>query len=120
MGGRPKALRLLAFGLIAGVASGLLGVGGGILLVPLLAAAGFEQHRAHATSLAAIVPIALAGTATFASQASVSWPAAAALAAGAVVGAPLGARAMAATGARGLRLAFGLVTAAVGLAMVLA
>lgn len=120
MRAEPAVSRLLASGLAAGAASGLLGVGGGIVLVPLLVAAGFEQHRAHATSLAAIVPIALAGAATFASQASVSWIAAAALAAGAACGAPLGARAMAATGARGLRLAFGLVIVAVGLAMVLA
>src|SRR5688500_6857675 len=47
----------IAIGLVAGIASGLLGVGGGIVMVPLLATfAGFAQHRAHATSLAPIVP----------------------------------------------------------------
>ena len=44
---------------MAGVVGGGLGVGGGIILVPLLVAVGFDQHRAHATSLAAIVLIAV-------------------------------------------------------------
>jgi uncharacterized membrane protein YfcA len=88
-------------------------------MVPMLAVIGFEQHRAHATSLAAIVPIALAGAAAYASSARVSWAVAAALAAGAVAGAPLGARLMAATAAARLRIAFGVVVAAVGLTMVL-
>ncbi|MQB00924.1 MAG: TSUP family transporter [Actinobacteria bacterium] len=59
--------KVLAIGLVAGLASGLLGVGGGIVMVPLLTAfVGLDQHRAHATSLAAIVPIAAVGALTFA------------------------------------------------------
>jgi uncharacterized protein len=50
-------------GLTGGVAAGLLGVGGGILFVPALAIVLDEpQIRAEATSLLAIVPVALVGT----------------------------------------------------------
>ena len=48
--------------LIAGVMSGLFGVGGGILFVPMLVALGLGQVEAAATSLLAIVPTAAVGT----------------------------------------------------------
>ena len=52
----------LAIGFAAGVAAGMLGVGGGILFVPgLVLAFGLGQVEAEATSLAAIVPVALVG-----------------------------------------------------------
>ena len=51
----------LSLGLVAGVLSGLFGVGGGILFVPLLVALGLGQVEASATSLLAIVPTAGAG-----------------------------------------------------------
>lgn len=46
----------LALGLAAGVLSGMLGVGGGILFVPALVGLGLGQVEAAATSLLAIVP----------------------------------------------------------------
>lgn len=50
-------------GVVAGVASGLLGIGGGILFVPALTILlGLHQVQAEATSLLAIVPVALVGT----------------------------------------------------------
>jgi uncharacterized protein len=55
---------LLALGLVAGMASGLLGVGGGILFVPALVLFAHQsQLAATATSLVAIVLVALVGTA---------------------------------------------------------
>jgi uncharacterized membrane protein YfcA len=53
---------VLAIGFVAGMASGLLGVGGGALFVPALVLfLGLSQLDAQATSLLAIVPVALAG-----------------------------------------------------------
>lgn len=52
----------IAIGFAAGVASGMLGVGGGILFVPGLAfLLGLSQLSAESTSLLAIVPVALVG-----------------------------------------------------------
>ena len=56
-------LTLVVFGVGVGVASGLLGVGGGTLVVPFLTlAAGLSQHAAEATSLLVILPTALVGS----------------------------------------------------------
>jgi uncharacterized protein len=53
----------VVIGLAAGVIAGLLGVGGGVLFVPgLVFFLGLDQHHAEATSLLAIVPVALVGT----------------------------------------------------------
>lgn len=52
-------------GLAAGIVAGLLGVGGGVLFVPALVLfLGLDQHQAEATSLLAIVPVAIVGTYT--------------------------------------------------------
>ncbi len=53
----------VAIGLCAGIVAGLLGVGGGVLFVPgLVILLGLGQHQAEATSLLAIVPVAIVGT----------------------------------------------------------
>lgn len=54
---------VVAFGVLTGVASGLLGVGGGILMVPFLTLAlGLSQHAAEATSLVVVLPTAVAAS----------------------------------------------------------
>jgi hypothetical protein len=54
----------IAIGLAAGVLGGLLGLGGGVLFVPgLVIFLSLSQHQAEATSLLAIVPVALVGAA---------------------------------------------------------
>jgi uncharacterized protein len=53
----------ILIGLAGGVVAGLLGVGGGVLFVPgLVFFLGLDQHQAEATSLLAIVPVAILGT----------------------------------------------------------
>lgn len=81
----------LAVGLVAGLLSGLFGVGGGTVIVPMLVLIlGFDQRRAAGTSLAAIVPIAIVGVVSYAVHGSVAWIPALILAVGAVFGAQLG------------------------------
>jgi uncharacterized protein len=57
-------LAVVAIGFVAGMAAGLLGIGGGALFVPALVLfLGLSQLEAQATSLLAIVPVALVGAA---------------------------------------------------------
>ncbi len=52
----------LALGLLAGVVAGLLGIGGGAIFVPALTVVlGLSQLEAEATSLLAMIPVALVG-----------------------------------------------------------
>ena len=84
--------RLALIGAAGGLLSGLFGVGGGILMVPLLVNFGrMDQRRASATSLAAIVPAAIAGGANYAANGEVDWLAALCVAVGGVIGSYLGA-----------------------------
>ena len=81
----------VVIGLLAGVLAGMFGVGGGFLMVPLyISWLGLEQRKSHATSLAAIVPIALAGALGYTTQNSVDFSAAIALLVGSVFGALYG------------------------------
>lgn len=55
-------VEIVLIGLLAGVLAGMLGIGGGALFVPaLVAIVGLSQVDAEATSLLAIVPVALVG-----------------------------------------------------------
>lgn len=123
--GEPRIARarfldpqLVAIGLAGGVLSGLLGVGGGIVMVPLLVIwAGYAQRDAHAMSLGAIVPISVAGVLTYGIAGEVRLPEALALAVGAIGGARIGAGLLSRLGDRSLKLAFGSFLVAVALLM---
>ncbi len=85
--------RALIGGLVAGFAGGLFGVGGGIILVPLLASFfGATPHQANGTSLATIAATALTGLAVYAWHGNVAWSTAALLALGSIPAARWGAR----------------------------
>jgi uncharacterized membrane protein YfcA len=100
--------RLGAIGLAGGLFSGLLGVGGGVVMVPLLVLwGGFGQRDAHAVSLGAIIPISAAGVLTFGAAGKIQIWEALALAVGAIAGAQAGARLLARVDERKLKLAFG-------------
>lgn len=100
--------KLLAIGLGGGLLSGLLGVGGGIIMVPLLVLwACYSQRDAHAVSLGAIIPISLAGIATYGVAGQVRYWPALGLAAGSVVGAQVGARLLVQIDERLLKVVFG-------------
>jgi uncharacterized membrane protein YfcA len=87
----PRLLLLVVTGLVGGLLSGVFGVGGGILMVPLLTLwVGLDQRRAVATSLAAIVLSSTTGSISYLLRGAIDVPAAVAIAAGSVVGALLG------------------------------
>lgn len=91
--GARAYLMFIIIGLLAGLLSGLFGVGGGTVIVPLLVLlVHFDQRLSAGTSLAAIVPTASVGVISYALHESVAWIPALLLAAGAVLGAQIGTR----------------------------
>jgi uncharacterized membrane protein YfcA len=91
--GFKEVILPFAVGVIAGLSSGLFGVGGGIIMVPLFVyLLKIDQKRAHATSLAAVVPIALVGAWGYSSHGNVDLPAVIYVLLGSIFGAMYGAR----------------------------
>lgn len=87
-----RTLALVAIGLVAGFFSGVLGIGGGIVIVPLLVGTlAFDPKPAMATSLAAILFTAMAGAGAHAQAGNVAWGDAALIGVPAAGGAVLGA-----------------------------
>jgi uncharacterized membrane protein YfcA len=88
---RRGVLTAMALGVLAGMASGVAGVGGGIVMVPILVLVlGLGQHRAHGTSLAIMVLTAVVGAALYAREGQVETRLALQFAVGGIVGAVLG------------------------------
>jgi uncharacterized protein len=87
-----RTLALVGIGLVAGFFSGVLGVGGGIVIVPLLVAlVAYRAKPAMATSLAAILFTSVAAAAAHAQAGNVDWSNAALIGLPATVGAVGGA-----------------------------
>lgn len=88
-----RILLLLLVGLIGGAFSGAFGVGGGIIMVPLMLwLLGFDQRRAAATSLAAIVLSSISGATTYFAAGHVDVVAGLLVGAGGIVGSLIGTR----------------------------
>ena len=97
----------IGIGLAAGLLSGLFGVGGGILIVPgLVLFAGMPQRRAHATSLAAILPIAISGASGYGLEGAIDWVAVGLLTVGGIAGTFVGTNLLRRIPERGLRVIF--------------
>ena len=113
-------LRLVGIGVVAGVFSALFGVGGGIVVVPLLIIlAGFAAHRATATSIGMILLTASAGVLLYALRGDVHVGYAVLVGVPAMAGAVLGTRIQARLSGRELTLAFAGLLALVGGWMIL-
>jgi hypothetical protein len=117
---KPSDARIdAAIGAFAGLASGLLGVGGGFLIVPLQTLwAGVDQHRATGTSLAAILPIAIVAAATYyfaTGTPQTNLPIAASLVVGGTAGVVVGTLAARRISERRLRIFVAILLVVVGL-----
>jgi hypothetical protein len=115
-------LAYILLGLAAGMLSGLIGVGGGVIIVPALVFLfGFSQHQAQGTTLALLVPpVGLLAAWTYFKRGDVNLEVAAFVCAGFFVGGFFGAKL--ATGLSNVMLerVFGIAMLLVGLKMVLA
>ncbi len=89
---RPSWLSLSGVGLAGGLFAGVFGVGGGLIMVPLLLWwTTLDQKRAHATSLLAITPVAVIGGVSYAGGGVFAWLPAIFVAIGGIFGAQIGA-----------------------------
>lgn len=87
-----KNLISFVIGLAAGIFGGMIGLGGGVIMIPLMTGLiKIDQCRAHGTSLAVLIFTGVSGAFTYGIHGQVDWTAALALAAGAVLTAPVGA-----------------------------
>ena len=113
------AAKLLLIGLAAGTFGAIFGVGGGIVIVPLLLWLHFDQRRASATSLAAILVASAAGSITYALHGDVKPGAAAVVGIPAMVGVVAGASFQQRIPLDLLTYLFALVLAVVGVRLLL-
>lgn len=91
--GAVNVLKFVFTGLLAGLVNGLLGVGGGTVLVPALTLwHGIDDHDAHGTTLATILPTAVASTLIYARKGFLDPGLALRIAIGGAVGGFIGAR----------------------------
>ena len=102
---------LIIIGLLAGVLSGLVGVGGGIIMVPLLVLlVGFSQHQAQGTSLTVLlVPVTSVAVFNYYKEGYVNWKYAMVIAVFFVVGSFFGSKLAVDLDQKMLKKIFGIV-----------
>ena len=112
-------LLYVLIGLAAGTVSGLIGIGGGVVVVPALCLLGLSQHQAQGTTLAMLVPpIGILAAYTYYKQGYVDLKIAALICLGFFFGGLLGARAATAMSALMLRKVFGVAMLLIALRMI--
>lgn len=117
---RKQLLQGVAIGLIAGLASGYVGVGGGFIMVPLmLSIIGIPMRKASGTSLIAVMILAIPGVIEQGIIGNINYLAGIAIVIGTIPGAVIGAKLVTKVPERTLRLLFGcfLIVAAVMLVL---
>jgi uncharacterized membrane protein YfcA len=116
-----SALALLLFGAVVGVLSGVLGIGGGVVLVPgLILLFGFSQPEAQGTSLAVMIPpIGIFAALVYYQHGFVRVPVVSLIALGFLLGAFGGAKLVPLLPVEWMRLGFGILLLYVGLVFVL-
>ena len=112
-------LALLLLGVAAGALSGLVGIGGGIVLVPaLVIGLGLSQHTAQGTSLAVLaMPVVGLGAWQYYQKDHVNFPYALIIAAGFVVGGLFGGKLANALPAEAIRKVFAVLLLGIGVKM---
>ena len=119
-GRAPSLLTFVGIGSAAGFFAALFGVGGGLVIVPLLIAfARFEPHPATATSLAAILFTAVYGAARYDLSGHVHWTEAALVGLPACAGVLVGTTLQRRLSSDGLELLFAVLMAAVGVRLLI-
>ena len=102
---------LILIGMSAGLLSGVVGVGGGIIIIPLLMLfIGLDQHQAQGTSLAVMLPpIGILAAINYHKSGFIDWKYAMIIAAAFIVGGYFGSRWAVTVDARMLKKIFGVI-----------
>ena len=117
---RTKSAWYLVAGAGAGTLAGFLGIGGGVLLVPVMTGLlWLDQHEAHGTSLVIIIPIAIMSTIVYALRGDIDWVLVATIGFGSIAGAVAGAKMMMKLPAHRLRQVFGIYMIAIAALLLL-
>lgn len=115
-----EVVEIAALGVLAGVIAGLFGVGGGTVFVPTLTLiVGMGQLEAEATSLLAIIPVAILGSWRQTRSGEVRWRDATIMGVASVITAIIGALIADAAPERALRIGFALLLVATAVQMTL-
>ncbi len=108
MPGIVKGIIGCIIGILGGFFGGLVGLGGGVIMIPLMTSfVHLTQHKAHGTSLVAVVFTALVGAGTYSFHGAVDWKVSAILAVGAIFTARFGAHYAHSLPEKKLKKAFG-------------
>jgi len=112
----------LLLGLLAGALSGLIGIGGGVIIVPVLVfLMGFSQHEAQGTTLALLIPpIGILAAWSYYKQGYVNLPVAGYICVGFVLGSLAGARLATSLSNTALERIFGVALLLIAIKMLLA
>lgn len=103
----------ILLGIIAGIASGLLGIGGGVIMVPalVLILAAFDQKTAQGTALVVMIPMSIVGSLRYMQNPDISlnWTVVTLIVAGAVIGSIIGVALMSRLPVSFIRKCFGVL-----------
>lgn len=119
-----KSGKTIAFGVglgfFGGIASGLLGIGGGTLIVPIMTfALGMPIHYATATSMFTMIFTSISAVTKYHQSNLINFPVALTLAAGSIIGAQVGAYTSKKISGRNLALIFGIILIVAGANMII-
>lgn len=110
---------LIGVGLLAGFLSGVLGIGGGVVMVPLLLLVGFSQHQAQGTSLAAMLPpVTLLAVLQYSKGGYVDWKLALVISATFIIGGLFGSKLAVAIDEKLLKRIFGVLMLFIAVKMI--
>ena len=113
-------IKLTGTGFAVGIASGLLGIGGGVFLIPILVSYfAIAQHKAQGISLAVVIPTGIVSSIMYGYHGYVDLALALNLIVGGVIGATFSARYVSKIPAQRLKQIFGIMLILVGIRMVM-
>ena len=113
-----RYLKYVGIGLVTGAANGLFGSGGGTIAVPaMVLLLGADEHKAHATAIAIILPLTVLSAFFYISNNYVDWGLTYKVTLGGIAGGYIGARLLGVFSSGLLRKIFGIFMIAAGIRM---